>query len=365
MLQVHRVGPADREDQARLFGRCFQKPADVEALRWRYDKNPHGQAVSLVLRGDDQRAVCSYAYVPRLAICRTPDGQVSEGRIGQQGDVMTDPDWQRKGLARRLVEHCATETRAAGFVLNWGFPNRQSAPVFLKFGWRSVGEIRPRRHILRVDAAAKARRLADGRLAALRLGLDRRRCSRARKALGGLPPGLELRRIERFAPFADRIESLSREVEARFPFMLRREAAFLDWRFVDTPSAHHLPFGLFDTSGELQGYVVIQPPFAGRAPGVGYLVELLCPDETLVGPLVGAALAELEARGTSIAEAWSVDGSWWQQRLSETGFLDAKPENHLFVYCYVLNPEHPLVDVIGDASKWYLTDGDRDDELMG
>ena len=165
------VGPEARSDQARLFSRCFSKTAGVDALRWRYDENPHGEAVSLVLRDAEDRAVCSYAYVPRLAVAHTPGG-VSEGVIGQQGDVMTDPDWQRLGLARHLVRRCARETGAAGFLMNWGFPNRQSAPVFLKFDWRSVGEIRPRRHILRADGAAKARRLADGRLASLFVGRD-------------------------------------------------------------------------------------------------------------------------------------------------------------------------------------------------
>lgn len=365
-LRVEVVGPADREDQARLFSRCFAKPTGVEALRWRYDTNPHGQAVSLVLRGDDDRSVCSYAYVPRLAVAGS-----AEGPIGQQGDVMTDPDWQRKGLARRLVQHCADETRRAGFLINWGFPNRQSAPVFLKFDWKNAGKIRPRRCILRADGAAKARRLGDGRLAVLKLGLDRRRSSRARRALGLLPPGLEVRAIERFAPFGDRIEQLSREVEQRFAFMLRREATWLDWRFVDTPTGAHRSFGLFDAGGELLGYFVLQVPPGPAAPGlscakgVGYLVELLCPDEDLVRPLMAAALAELERAGASIAEAWSVDGSWWQQHLVAAGFLDAKPENHLYVYFYALVDGHGVVDAAADASTWYLTDGDRDDETMG
>lgn len=362
---MKRLGPADRADQARLFGRCFQKPASVEALRWRYDQNPDGQAVSLALAGPDGKAVCSYAYVPRLAVCRDSEGGAVTGTIGQQGDVMTDPDWQRKGLARRLVTSCSEETREAGFVLNWGFPNRQSAPVFLKFGWKSSGVIRPMRCILRVDAAARQRRVADGRLAALKLGLDRRRCLRARQGLGSLPAGWLLRPLERFAPHSERIKVLSQAVEQRFQFMLRRDARFLDWRFVDTPSKVHRSFGLFDQAGELQGYCVVQPPQTGGAVGVGYLVEFLCPDEALVGPLMGAALQQLERVGASIAEAWSVDGSWWQGRLAAAGFLSVRPENHLFVYHFALDEAHPLAAAAQDASTWYLTDGDRDDELMG
>ena len=360
------VGAPDRNDQARLFWRSFAKPARVEALRWRYDDNPQGQAVSLVLRDPAGHSVCSYAYVPRFAGARVADGTWVRGVLGQQGDVMTDPDWQRMGLARRLVEHCADETRKDGFVLNWGFPNRQSAPVFLKFNWKSVGVIRPKRFLVRADARTKARRLSDGRLAQLRVPLDVRKCQKARRALGALPAGLSLRPIERFALFAADLETIGAALKERFPLVLERDAAFLDWRFIDTPSKVHRAFGLFD-GAELVGYVVIQPPSKWGPEGVGFLVDLAARDEASVPALIGVGLDALGSAGAAVIEAWGVDGAWWSGWLERAGFLGAKPENHLFVYHFVLDPEHPLASApaLQDAASWYLTDGDRDDELMG
>lgn len=365
-LSVALVGPADREDQARLFGRCFAKPARVEALRWRYDDNPQGQAVSLVLRPPGGAAVCSYAYVPRRAHATSADGRPVVGVIGQQGDVMTDPDWQRQGLARQLVEHCARETRAAGFVLNWGFPNRQSAPVFLKFDWRNAGMIRPKRFIARADAIARKRRLSDGRLAQLRVGFDARACRKARERLADVPRGITLKPITRFAPFAADLVAIGQALQERFPFVLERDAAFLDWRFVNTPSKVHRCVGAFE--GErLVGYVVVQPPSEWGPAGVGFLVDLAAGDEALVPGLIGAGLDALCERDASVIEASSVDGSWWSDHLDRAGFRAARPENHLYVYHFVLDPEHPLASApaLADASTWYLTDGDRDDELMG
>jgi len=362
-LVVQPAGPGARDAQARLFGRCFAKPANVDALRWRYDDNPHGQAVSLVLTEGDDEAVCSFAYVPRLAVARTGHGEVFEGYIGQQGDVMTDPNWQRKGLARRLVQECAKATGEAGFLINWGFPNRQSAPVFLKLDWLSSGQIRPRRHLLRADPRAKSRRLADGRLAALRLGWDTRACKRARSKLGTLPQGYTARVLE---AFPESVAELSRQVEARFPFMLHRDADWLNWRYLRTPTGAHVAIGLFDASDSFVGYVVVQPPLGGAdGNGVGYLVDFLVPNQDLEDAAMGVALDALLEAGASVAEAWSVDASWWRRKLDAAGFLGAKPENHLFVYHYALVPDHPLAAVARDASTWYLTDGDRDDELMG
>lgn len=362
-LTVQPAGPKARDAQARLFGRCFAKPANVAALRWRYDDNPHGQAVSLVLTEGDDEAVCSFAYVPRLAVARTGQGKVTEGYIGQQGDVMTDPDWQRKGLARRLVQDCAKATGEAGFIINWGFPNRQSAPIFLKLDWHSSGQIRPRRQLLRADSRSKTRRLSDGRLPALRLGWDTRGCKRARAKLGALPEGYSSRILE---VFPECVSELSRLVEARFPFMLHRDADWLNWRYLRTPSRGHVPIGIFDSSDTLIGYTVVQPPLGGSdGNGVGYLVDFLVPDVELEDAVMGLALEALFASGASVAEAWSVDGSWWMHKLDAAGFLGAKPENHLFVYHFALVPDHPMAAVARDASTWYLTDGDRDDELMG
>ena len=52
-------------------------------------------------------------------------------------------------------------------------------------------------------------------------------------------------------------------------------------------------------------------------------------------------------------------------RLEEAGFLPPKPENHLSVIVRIHEPAHPLAQAALDASRWYLTDGDRDDETMG
>jgi hypothetical protein len=49
-VRVAACGARDRGEQALLFNRCFTKRVDAAALTWRYDDNPHGQAVSLVSR---------------------------------------------------------------------------------------------------------------------------------------------------------------------------------------------------------------------------------------------------------------------------------------------------------------------------
>ena len=99
--------------------------------------------------------------------------------------------------------------------------------------------------------------------------------------------------------------------------------------------------------------------------GVGFLVDLLAPEERDVDACVAAGLAALEAADASVVQATAVDGSWWMGVLERAGFLRPREENHLIVILHTHDPAHPLAEAGRDASSWYLTDGDRDDETMG
>jgi hypothetical protein len=358
-LEPHVCGPEDRAEQARLFNRCFKKRIEPSDLAWRYDQNPHGGAASLVYRPPGEEAVCSFAYMPRQALVF--GGEQSAGLIGQQGDVMTDPGWRRRGLVMTLSEHCARETALRGWPLNWGFPNRQSASVFLKLGWKSVGNIRPWDFYFTAGREARKLRIREGRLPSLLLPLHRHRCRRGWQGLRDLAGSkFEARPL---VVFPDEVTELSKEIERRYCFMVRRDAAYLNWRFLNTPSKMHRAFGIYDAGGTFRGYTVIQEPREGS--GVGYVVDLLAADEPAQAAALSTALAQLEGGSALLARATAVDDSWWAGILQSAGFLPPKPENHLYVYVFIQDEDHPLAKEALDASKWYLTDGDRDDETMG
>ncbi len=349
-------GPADRDDQVRLFNRCFEKKVDRGDLEWRYDRSPQGRSVSVLLRTAAGRPVCGFSYSPRVFRVRGEDSTAAA--CGQQGDVMTDPEWRGRGIASRVARRCEDETRRLGWPMNWGYPNRRSWSVFKKLGWRTAGVIRPLTFYFGSDRGARSERFKDGRLASWLLPVSvaksgaRRRALRARAGVGW-----EARPLERFP---EETAALSRRVEPRFDLMVRREASFLEWRYLQAPAGLARPFGIW-RAGRFVGYVVVQEPRGG----VGWIVDLLAPDEADVAAAIATGLDELERRGASCARATAVDGSWWSAVLRDAGFLGPKPENHLFVYTYSLLESHPVLDAAGDASRWYLCDGDRDDDPIG
>ena len=355
---VAACGPEQRAEQAELFNACFKKGVDAEALAWRYDRGPHGGSVSFVTRNGNGLAVSGYACSPRRMLHRGDEASLAA--VGETGDVMTHPEWRKRGLFSDLDRAAMNETRQRGWPLVFGLPNRRSAHIFLKLGWERIGTVRPHTFVLRGDEAARAVRKREGRVAALMTGVAARRGRRARAVQGEAGRGLEARALERFD---DSVEGLARRIEPCFGVMVRRDAAYLNWRFADAPSGLHRRVGLFDADGELAAYVVVQVPRAGARGG--FLVDLVGRDEAAVRAAFGAGLGELERAGASYAEATAMDGTWWAERLAENGFQPPKPENHLIVILYAHQPDHPLVAAARVPRRWYFTDGDRDDETMG
>ena len=357
-LELRACGAESRESQVELFNRCFDKQVSASALRWRYDQSPHGQSVSVLLHAPDGQPVCGFSYSPRVFI---PHGQLEQAAAcGQQGDVMTDPDWRKRGIASRVARFCEDSTREKGWPMNWGYPNRRSASVFLKLGWRNVGKIRPLTFFFDTGEAARRERFKEGRLAAIALPFKARRSAGARQLFRAVA-GRDFN-AQPLASFPVEVAELSKLVEPRFDLMVRRDAEYLNWRYIEAPSGRQKAFGIYK-AGALAAYVVIQPP--DQAGGIGWIVDLLAPEEWALAAALTTGLDQLQQSGALAARATAVDNSWWQRTLTKAGFLAPKADNHLFVYTYPLLASHPVLDAAGDASRWYLCDGDRDDDPIG
>lgn len=351
-------GPEQRAEQARLYAACFKKPLAERGLEWRYDEVPHGPSVSFVTRETGGATVSGYACNPRLVISRGDES--TEAIVGETGDVMTHPDWRKRGYFSALDRAAMAAAKERGWAFAFGLPNRKSAHIFLELGWRRIGTVRPWTFVLRADAAARAWRRREGLLPALGVGLLARR-GRSRRA--ELARALVALRVDALDEFPRDVETLARSVEARFDFMLRRSKSYLDWRFCRAPSRLHRAFALRSAAGELRGYVVVQLPRPGQP--VGYLVDVLGADDVLAGAALEVGLAQLERAGASVVEATAIDGSWWRALLERAGFGPPRDDNHLIVIQQPLQPEHPLTRAAADAARWYFTDGDRDDETVG
>jgi GNAT superfamily N-acetyltransferase len=351
-------GPRERAEQSKLYAACFKKPLPERGLEWRYDEVPHGPSVSFVAREAAGATISGYACNPRLAVSRGLDASASV--VGETGDVMTHPQWRKRGYFSGLDRAAMAAAKERGWAFAFGLPNRRSAHIFLELGWRRIGSVRPWTFVLRADAAARRWRRREGLWKALGTPWLARAGAKAR---AGMRAELAKLRVEELREFPVEVDVLARTVEPRFDFMLRRTKELLDWRFSRAPSHLHRAFALRTPEGSLRGYVVVQLPRPAQP--VGYLIDVLGADDGVVAAATEAGLTALERAGASVVEATAIDGSWWCGQLQRLGFGPPRAENHLTVIQQPLQPDHPLTRAAADASKWYFTDGDRDDETMG
>lgn len=359
-FELHACGPEDRVEQAALFNACFKKPIDAAGLAWRYDHNPDGMAISLLARPRDAKTqgVSGYACSPRAALIRG----VRSGLVGQTGDVMTHPDWRKRGIFSGLDRRAMASARERGWPMCFGLPNHRSAHIFLELGWSRVGEVRSHELVLVADGAARAERAKHGRLRPWTTAMALARAGRQRARMQReVPKGARVEAIE--TGFPKDVEALCGRVAAQHALLLSRDAAHLDWRFLRAPSGLHRAFAARDEGGVLRGYAVVQSPRAGAA--VGYLVDALGDDPNWLTAAIEAGLKELQQRRASIALATAIVGSPWEQILARHGFVAPRRAPRMGVILHVHDAAHPLSAVAADPRAWYFTDGDRDDETMG
>jgi predicted N-acetyltransferase YhbS len=356
-LSVATCGVAERAEQAALYDRCFGSDEGQQVLPWRYDASPHGQTLSLLARTAAGQAVSGYACSPRRILAQ---GEVV-GTVGQTGDVMTDPEHRGQGIFSDLDRRAMSEAAERGWAFVFGLPNRQSASIFVEhLGWQSVGRIRPFTFVLHADDAARAERMKAGRLAAMATSWRAWRGNMRRGHLRDV--AFDTLTSVALPRFDESVEPLVRQVAADWPWMVERDAAYLNWRFIDAPSGRFRAHGVFDEGGGLQAYVVVQLPGPGEF--VGHVVDLVARDPVAWAGAMEAALGHLAKLGASVARAHAIEGSDWEKRLRWAGFARSSAADYKIVIVHALDEGHPLSAVAGDPASWFFTDGDRDDELV-
>lgn len=349
---------ADRGAQAALFDRCFSRADGAVVLPWRYDLGPHGEALTQVADGADGALLASYACGPRVVRSRGDAGTP----VGQTGDVMTAPEARGQGLFSGLDRATLARAREEGWPVVFGLPNRASAHIFTRdLGWEEVGALRPWTFVLCADQGARQERMKAGRAAAAALPWVAWRGTMARGKLRKRFFGkINVVPIARFKPEADAVAD---EVAAASPWFVRRTSEDLNWRYVDAPSGRFRAHGVYEPSGAMRGWCVVQLPERGET--AGFIAEVVALDDVAFAGALEAGLGHLRKSGASVARTHAVEGSAWEAQLKGAGFRAPSAEDRRPIIVHVLDGAHPLAAVARDPSSWTFMDGDRDAEVIG
>ncbi|HKE02103.1 MAG TPA: GNAT family N-acetyltransferase [Planctomycetota bacterium] len=337
---------SDRSELVRVFNAAFRRDDPSSVLGWRYDRNPHGRALTRIAVDEADRLVGAYSFAPRRFVV--------EGRsvaVLQASDAMVFPEWQRRGIFARLDEELSAEAASAGFPFAFAFCGRRSRKTFLANGWRPIAPYRTWTRVLRAARPAFEARRSDGRLRRALVPLEALSARAADRGIRRALEGFDDRPVDRFGDEVARFPAPAQRIFGE------RDAAWLNWRYLETPRRAHRPFRLL-RRGEVVGFYDVE-----CAGGRGWLLDARGADDACARAALAAAVERLRALGAAAIQTTVVEGSYLDGRVADLGFRPPRDREPLPFIVRVLHAG-AASDAALDASSWYVLDGDRDAEGM-
>lgn len=346
MAEIDRYRPDDRRLVDGLYRRVFgADAAQANRLRWewQYGLNPNvptdGPLIWLAREGPG--IVGQYATMP---VRLTVEGREIDAAWGM--DVMVAPERQRQGLGDVLFR---TWDRNVGASLGLGLSD-SSYRLFQKLKWPDPGPVpclvKPlsRRALRRPTWPVAINRLVSWvTLPWIRL------VARPRPLQG------EVRHIRHFD---ESFTALWDRISGRFRFAVRRDAAYLNWKYIQAPHVRYQIASLAH-NGETAGYVVYRHVLEPRG-RVTLLVDFLTDPEDEAGFLTLLRWVDREAQAADSDKirTFALDHRY-RRLLRKSGYYSVKSTMEFVAKINAVDVPRSFYD---ETPAWHVTLGDSDQD---
>jgi hypothetical protein len=346
VAEVTRYRPDDRRSVEALYRRVFgNDAAESSRLRWewQYRRNPNnpGGEPEIWIAREGPAIVGQYATMPvRLSAA----GQEMVGSWGM--DVMVAPERQRQGLGEVLFR---TWDRNVGASLGLGL-SEASYRLFQKLRWPDVGPVpclvKPlsRRAFRHPRWPVAINRIVSALTFPLVLVVSRTR-----------PLAAEVRMVQRFD---DSFTEFWERVASRFNFAVRRDAAYLNWKFASAPHVRYSIASL-RREGRTTGYAVYRHVHEPRG-RVTLLVDFLTDPDDVNGFTTLLRWIDREARDADSDKirVFALHAGF-RRLLRKSGYFQVKSTMEFVVK---VNGASVSPEFYEDTDRWHVTLGDSDQD---
>lgn len=346
MAEIDHYRPDDRRSVEALYRRVFgHDAAEASRLRWewQYRRNPNnpGHEPEIWIAREGPAIIGQYATMPvRLAV----RGEEVQGSWGM--DVMVAPERQRQGLGEQLFR---TWDRHVGASLGLGL-SESSYRLFQKLRWPDVGPVpcfvKPltRRALRRPNWPVPVNRLVSALTLPVVKVVARTRPLRA-----------EVRLIQRFD---ESFTELWRELAPKLDFSVRRDAAYLNWKFVNAPHVRYSIAALRRDDRNV-GYAVYRHVHEPRG-RVTLLVDFLADPDDARGFSTLLRWIDREARQADSDKIRTFAmHAGFRRVLKRSGYFQVKSTMEFVAKINAMDVESAFYQ---DTDRWHLTLGDSDQD---
>lgn len=334
---------ADRQVVLNLVRDNLTDEATVERYEWLYRRNPDGDGKAWIASdGANGEPVGIASAYPRLM--QVEGEQVTCWNLGE---FAVSASYRSLGPALRLQRACLGPVFEGSVAFSYDNPNEGFLALYRRLAIPVTAHVARYLKPLRVD-----RRLARwirSRTMARPLSLLGNGLLRLRDFPLRAGRRYEIRPHE--GPFDVRFTHLHERVSRRYAVCGGRRAEYLNWRYRENPLHRSQALSAWH-KGEMVGYVV----FHFRL-GDGYITDLFAEDlPGLSRELLAASVETLRRVGVFAISAWAIEDSPLVTGLRGAGFFQMK--GYPLVVC--TKPGGPLDGLVTEASKWFVSRGDRD-----
>ena len=346
MAEIERYRPEDRRLLDALYRRVFGADmASANRLRWdwQYRLNPNVPAAGPLIwvAREGGTIVGQYACMPVRLNVNSAEVDATWGM-----DVMVAPERQRQGLGDVLFR---TWDRNVGASLGLGL-SESSYRLFQKLQWPDVGPapclVKPLgpRALGRASWPVPVNRFVSYiTLPWIRL------VSRSRPLEGT---------VRTVRQFDDRFTRLWERVRDKFAFAVRRDAAYLNWKYIQPPHVRY-SVGVLERGSEVAGYVVYRHVVEPRG-RVTLLVDFFADpdDQSAVLTLLRWIDREARAADSDKIRTFSMHDTF-RKHLRKSGYYSVKSTMELVAK---INAIDVPASYYKDTSRWHVTLGDSDQD---
>lgn len=343
---VDRYRPEDRRAVEALYRRVFgSDAAEASRLRWEWQyrrnpNNPLGEPEIWVAR-EGPAIVGQYATMPVRLGVNSREVQASWGM-----DVMVAPERQRHGLGEVLFR---TWDRNVGASLGLGL-SEASYRLFKKLRWPDVGPvpclIKPlsRRALRHPKWPLPVNRLISAVTWPVVAIVSRARPLRA-----------EVRIVQRFD---DSFTGLWERLAPKFDLAVRRDAPYLNWKFVAAPHVRYSIAALL-RDGKTAGYAVYRHLHEPRG-RVTLLVDFLADPDDEQGFATLLRWIDREARDADSDKIRTFEmHAGFRRVLKHSGYFQVKSTVE---FVAKINDGAVGADFYENTDRWHVTLGDSDQD---
>jgi ribosomal protein S18 acetylase RimI-like enzyme len=353
-----RYSAEDARDSLQLLR---ETSGDTEAAsqayqEWQYRRNPAGLAIAALAReGGTGRLIGQVVTIPiRVRL----SGKVRLASLSL--DPAIDPAYQNRGVLAGLLKDVCALSAEEGIAFTYGFPEQPAYSTFVnKAGFANAGSVpflvrplNPERLALKTTHS-----LVPGKAASVARRVWRTPAPAPRQEA---VPGLEIREVDSFDSsfvlFWDRIQH-------RFPVMVIRDPAYLNWRFAGLPTRKYTTF-VASSEDEIRGFIVLRAaPLAQFSAGliVELVVEASAEGRAAGRLLIDKAYSYFEDQDLDILASLALRHTDEFRLLRSRGFwvapkfLEPRPFR-LVVRCH--DEERSPSHLADDLKNWFVTMGD-------